>query len=386
MFTALLIHSGSSRAHILRYLVAATECLEVVRDFDRVPSEHELKRTMGAQDPEVIVVDLGEVSALAVASQVRDVKPDAAILGFGPTLETAMAAQKLGYDEVLPDSAQPEELREAVQLCLRKQRGGVEKNLSCFLPGKAGCGASTIVMNTATALARDHNKRVLVIDADLRSGVQSILLATEPHRSLQSVLENINRIDRRNFDGCVHRAQGVDYLLSTRSVDSTPPDWASYFHLLKTVEGMYDAILVDMPELVNPATFELVRRAEHVFVVCTPEIPAMTLSRSRLEELRRIEIPRNRTSLLLNRWHKSDPSPEEVSKLVGQEIFKVFPNDYPGLRSAILSGRPVAATSKLGGAFTEFAGELLGITRSQSNSLTGKLKSLWGIKETVHAS
>lgn len=385
MFSTVLIHSGSNRAHVLRYLVAATDCVEIVRDFDNLPTDHELKRIIGSLEPEVVIVDLGTMDALGFASQVRAVSPSTAVLGFGPSLETALTAPRVGFDMVLAADATAEEMRGAIQDSLRKQRGGVERSLFCFLPAKAGSGCSTIVMNTAAALAREERKRVLVLDADLRSGIQSILLGTEPRRSIQSVLAGITQMDKRRFPECVYSAQGVDYLLSSRSLDATPPDWADYFHLLSTVKGMYDAILVDLPELVNPATFELVRRSSQIFVVCTPEVPSMTLAKNRCQELERLSIPRTRTGLLINRWHKSDPSPEEVSRLVEHDIAKVFPNDYPGVRSAILSGRPVTPISRLGQAYGEFAAELCGKKIINDQSFTGKLKSLWGIRETIPA-
>ena len=109
----------------------------------------------------------------------------------------------------------------------------------------------------------------------------------------------------------------------------------------------------------------------------------MTLARQRCIELERLKISAERTSLLINRWHKSDPSPAEISKLVGHNHLKVFPNDYPAVRAAILNGRPVAPQTRLGQSYAEFAGELAGKMAVVDNSLAGRLKSLWGIREAI---
>jgi pilus assembly protein CpaE len=383
MFSTIVIHSGSARAHLLRYLVSAIDCLEIVRDLNHTPSDHEITRLIGSLEPDVVLIDLGEQEALTCAMQIREARSQTAIVGFGPTIETALSASKAGFDAVLKENCDVDEMRQAVQDALRAQQGGIEKSLYCFLPSKAGSGCSTVVLNTAAALARDEGKRVLVLDTDLRSGVLGIMLGVEPKGSIQIVLNNLNRMDKRRFHDFVHSAQGVDYLLSSRSLDATPPEWSDYFQLLSMLRGMYDAILVDMPELVNPASVELVRRAREIFVVATPEIPSLHLARHRCTELSRLTIPKTRIGLLINRWHKTDPSTDEIGKLVEHEVSRVFPNDYMGVRSAILSGRPVTARSKLGVAYSDFAAELIGKVPVHDTSITGKLKSFWGIRETV---
>lgn len=385
MFSTMVLHSGSDRAHRLRYLVAATDCLDVVSDLDRIPAHLELQRLVGTLMPHVVIVDLANMGALGFASLIREVVPSMAIIGYGHYPESAATAARLGFDWVLGEDAGESDLREAICDAMRKHKGTLDAGLFCFLPSKAGTGCSTIVMNTAVALARDEGKRVLVLDADLRSGIQSVLIGAEPKRSIQSLLARIYQFDKRRFPDCVNSFQGVDFLLSSPSLDDTPPEWDDYFHLLSLVRGFYDTVLIDLPELVNPATVELVRRARQVFVVTTPEVPSMTLAKQRCQELTRHSLPKTRIGLLVNRWHKTDPNLELIGQLIDHPVSRVFPNDYAGVRGAIVNTRPVSPRSSLGLAFTEFAGELFGKITLQDNSLTGKLKSFWGIRETVNS-
>jgi len=382
MFSTIVIHAASTRAHRLRYLIAATNCLEIARDLDNFPSEHELKRVCGGIGPEVVVIDLESSESLTLAAMVREVIPSAAIIGYGPTVEGAIVAPKVGFDNTVPFEATIDDLRFAIQESLRKRQGGVEKSLFCFIPAKAGSGCSTIVLNTAAAMARDEGKRVLVLDTDLRSGILAVMLAVEPKVSIQNLLASIQQLDHRRFRDFVITAQGVDYLVSSRSLDVPPPEWVDYFHLLSIALRQYDAILVDMPELINPATVELVRRAADTYVVSTPEIPSMKLANQRFSELERLGIPKTRMGLLVNRWHRSDASTAQIAEMVKHPVTRVFPNDYAGVRSAILAGRPISERSNLGIAYSEFAGELFGKTTVHDNSITGKLKSLWGIRES----
>jgi pilus assembly protein CpaE len=386
MFNTIVIHAASSRAHRLRYLLAATNWLEICRDLDNFPNEHELKRVCGGLTPEVVVIDMEDPETIELAAIVREVIPAAAIIGYGPSREASAMATKIGFDATLPMETSVDDMRSVIQEALRKRQGGVENSLFCFLPAKAGSGASTIVLNTAAALARDQRKKVLVLDTDLRSGILAEMLAVKPKASIQNLLASIQELDQRRFREFVVSSQGVDYLVSSRTLDIPPPEWMDYFHLLSMTLRQYDAILVDLPELINPATVELVRRAREVFVVVTPEIPSMALANKRFEELGRLSIPKTRMGLLVNRWQRSDPSVDQISEMAGHSVTRTFPNDYSGLRSAILAGRPITDQSKLGVAYSEFAAELFGKTIVHDKSLTGKLKSLWGIRETTSVS
>jgi Flp pilus assembly CpaE family ATPase len=137
------------------------------------------------------------------------------------------------------------------------------------------------------------------------------------------------------------------------------PQWHDYFLLLDAVKMQYDFVLVDLPELVNPATREIVQRARQVFTVCTPELPSLRLAQRRLEELRGWRVPDDRIQLLLNRWHSGDISPDDVRALIGRPVFQVIPNDYPTVRRAMMEGRTVGPATKLGKAFGDLAAALL---------------------------
>ncbi len=256
----------------------------------------------------------------------------------------------------------------------------MEPALFSFLPSKAGSGASTVVLNTATALAEFYDKRVLVIDADLRSGILAIMLDVEPLGSLQTILSDTSQLGQLQWSQCVVPVHGVDYLLSSRSLDMALPEWLHYYQLLNFARQHYDAILVDLPELVNAATVEIVRRSAMVFPVCTPEIPSLRLTQHRCTELQRWNVPEERIGILLNRWHKTDPTPAEITRLLGRPVLKAFPNDYPALRAAVAAGSSVPFDSKLGGAFLEFAGKLVAEPAvNRQSGIAERLRGMLGI-------
>jgi pilus assembly protein CpaE len=381
MFSALIFAAGPERSPYIRALAAATGQLQVLREFSVVPGAYELARMINTMDPDIVLLDLRLGQAgFECAGRIRESSKRTAIVGLGGESDLGVLARQVGFSTVVGQNSSADELAFAMREALHQHQGGVERHLFSFLPTKAGSGASTVVLNTGVALAQVHHKRVLVIDADLRSGILANLLGIPPSNNIQNLLLDSNEIDQFRWARSITTAHGVDFLLSSRALDTAAPEWPAYFRLINFARDRYDAILVDLPELVNPATTELVSRSRMVYPVCTTEIPSLQLTQQRYDELMRCRIPPERIGVLLNRWHKSDPAPAEIGEMLGLPVMRTFPNDYPTLRAAMSEGRTVPLNSRLGQAFTDFAGRLLGAVPPHGESagwLSGRLKGLF---------
>lgn len=376
MFTTVIIQASPERAPYVRAIAADTGLLQLVREFPSLPSPYEITRMVHASAPDLVLIDVGSgPAALQCCAAIHELDASMPILAMGCPPGLVEQAKGYGFNAVLTESVTSRELSEAIHSSLLAARGGIEDYLFSFLPSKAGSGASTVVLNTAAALARDQNKRVLVIDGDLRSSVLSILLDVQPTSAIQNLLASTDDIDQFRLRAAVATVEGIDFLLSSRSLDSVQPGWPHYFQLLNFVRDKYDIILVDLPELVNPATIELVRRSRKVYLVCTTEVPSLRLTQQRGEELHRWGLPPKRYGLLVNRWHNGDPSSPELAKILGIQVLRQLPNDYPAIRKAQNEGAFVAPNSRLGKAFSDFASVLAGdaTARVQKTSLLSSL-------------
>ena len=361
MFSALVILGSPEAAPLVRSMIAATGQIMVMRELPAPPGNYELARLLNSLCPDLVILDLtaGQESVECVA-RIRAHSPQMPVVGIGCSTEAKLLARQAGLSTYVGLECTPEELRAAIRRALELHQGGVQPSLYAFLPSKAGSGCSTVVLNTAVAAAR-LGKRTLVIDADLRSSVLALMLGVEAAGGTQAVLQSSGELDTFVLRRNVVAKHGVDFLLSTRTLDFTPPEWANYFQLLNFVQPQYDLILVDMPELVNPATYEVVRRSEKIFPVTTPEISALKLTIQRLTELERLGVAPDRIHILLNRVHPAGPPLAELEGLLGRPVEKAFPNNYPAVAAAIADAAPVAPDSSLGQAFTAFAASLAGI-------------------------
>ncbi len=356
VFNTLVLADDELALRQLHALAQASGVLEVVKAVVPMPAGYALARLISTYEPAVALVDLRVgARSFEVGAEIRQRIPKTVLFGMNAHHGQISLAQQAGYSALLPADATPADLKLELREALHRILGGVEQNLYSFLPSKAGSGASTIVFNAACALARDRRKRVLVIDGDLKSGVQALLLDATPDGTVESLLGNAADIDVFRWDNCTVKAHGVDWLLSGRRIDLPLPAWEHWYQLLNFAKDRYDVILVDLPEVVNDASVEMVRRSRMVFCVATPEVLSLKLTQQRMAELNRWAIATERVALIVNRHHGADPAPAELGSTLGCPVFKAIPNHYQTIRDAVMTGAPVPATSKLGKVFSELA-------------------------------
>ncbi len=331
------------------------------RICDSYPDAYELVRMLNTVTPGIVFLDVTSAKeSVECAAKIRAEQPGTVIIGFGSGPLNLLPSGNRDIDGMLPTPLDGAMFSQVVEESFRKAYAGILENLVVFLPAKAGVGASTVTLNTAWFLANVYQKKVLVIEADLRSGVMSVFLNCTPQGSLQGLLRVTAEIDSLELEQCLTRKLGLDLLLSNNSSEGKPPAWSHYFQILEFVRGRYDWILVDLPELVNPATAEIVRRAESIFTVCTQEIPSLKLAQRRCQDLKARGISSKRMRVILNRWHRSEIKASEVEQILDEPIQAAIPNDYAIFRASVVEGRCVPRQSAVGRAYLEFAGTLVG--------------------------
>ena len=153
----------------------------------------------------------------------------------------------------------------------------------------------------------------------------------------------------------------MDLLLADPSRRSALPSWADYYHLLRFVQKQYDYVFIDLPEIVNEATAEVVRSARGVFIVCTPEVPSLKMAGHRCAELEACEIPRNNVHIVLNRREAGRLSIKDIEGILERRVFGTLPNDYANVSDAMLDSRLVSPGSDFAESCRTLARKLSGL-------------------------
>ncbi|MBL8175199.1 MAG: hypothetical protein JNK48_11045 [Bryobacterales bacterium] len=364
MFGTVIIGANAPRLRWMQELALESRKLLLVRTFDRYPTIEEASRQFGPLAPTLVLLDMEERDyALAAARAIHTASPGTAIIACQKSNPVEhYNVSETGIVVAIPFEAEVLHLERAIADAVHLVKNSVQPHLVSFLPAKAGSGCSTVVMNTAIALARSFDKNVLVIEGDLRSGVLSSALSCPRRGCIQQSLLSAHEMDAFRWNRFITEHAGVDWLLSDRSLPPSPPDWSNYYAILQFALPRYDCVLVDLPELVNPGTAEIVRSSGRVYVATTQEMVSLTLANQRFADLSSWGISADRIGVLLNRLDNRIPTRADVERLLQHPVSAVFPNDYPACQRAISDGTPPPTDTPLGIAFTQFAAQLLGTT------------------------
>jgi Flp pilus assembly CpaE family ATPase len=188
--------------------------------------------------------------------------------------------------------------------------------------------------------------------------------------SIRTVLAEAPRIDSMTWQRCVTSVGGVDFLLTDTRIKEPVPSWTHYFQIVRFAAPKYDFVVVGLPEVVNSATAEIVRRARAVYVVSTREFASLKLSKQRCQELDHWGVESGRVHSLLNRWHRSDISPKKAEGILNCPVAATFPNDYRAVQHAIKDAGSIDVRSNLGQAYLAFSKMLSG-EEPEKRSLMG---------------
>lgn len=358
MLTAVIFSLDAALADALRELIGRSRQIRLDKTITRPVQNYEAVRVVNTVDPDLVLLDFSAPEAAAeILAALSSNAPRVARLGMGRRQDVpdAVFALLQGWLETPFRFSDVEaELVDAV----RRHAGNQDRPFFTFLPAKAGCGATTAALHVADALANELGHPTLLVDADLRSGVVAVLLNVEPPRSLRDALINPADLQPSAWHDMVVRLEKLDVLPARPEQGGPLPLWTDYFKLMQFAGPRYQAVVADLPELVNDATFELVRRSRRVFVVTTAELVALRLASQRLKELQSRGVADEQVAIVLNRWQKSDLSIEEVAGILKKPVAAVLPNDYRSVQKAALAGGIVNPETPLGKAYLEFAGRL----------------------------
>jgi pilus assembly protein CpaE len=337
------------------------------------PPAADLYQSLKRYDPDVILLDLTEFAAesypggaAALGRYLKASDLRAVVIGFVASASTSQQAEfkDAGIVDLLPLPFSSMDLEKAAYDALHRGHPVTNQDILAFLPAKAGGGCSVVAINTAAALANQFGKRVLLLEADRRSGPLAIMLNLGRRRGLPQALTNVASMTDLDWLQQYVEVGGVHVLLAEPGRREPLPGWADYYQLLKFVQTRYDFVFADLPEVINQASAELVRCARGVFLVCTPEVPSLRMAAQRLAELEECGVPADRVHIVLNRQERRGLPVSELEAVLGHSIFATLPNDYTHVRDAIVESRLVASNSPFGEACQSLARKLSGLKES----------------------
>lgn len=220
-----------------------------------------------------------------------------------------------------------------------------------FLHGKGGVGNTSMAVNAAVALASSGTYRVALLDLNLEFGNASMLLDLEPKHFLADLARTSpEEVDEGTFDQfATGHSSGVRLVaacdLPERAELVTIPLVQKALDYLR---NQADYVLVDTPASFSEINLSALDGADAVCVVTAPHIAALKATADCLDVLDKLNIPRARVLLLLNRVTPGGLSNDQVAQFLRRKADLFIP--YSAFfDDAADKGRPLATEREKAG-------------------------------------
>jgi pilus assembly protein CpaE len=307
------------------------------------------------------------------------------IVGLGAHLDAGvlLRAVRNGCTEFLTKPLVPEELTAALTRfqavrAIDPQAPSSLGRVIAFFGSKGGVGTTMLAVHLATHLARQHGKKVLLIDQKPQLGHVALYLGlkdTQYH--FDELLRNAGRLDTELLEGfLVRHRSGLHVIASPEMAatahDTKPDEMASVMDFLRRE---YDYVLIDCPPVFQERRASVVEQVDEIYIVSTPDVAALRDLARLVESISLTESAVSKLRVVVNRSTATDSiTSEQIEKVVRFPISVAVPNNYFELLRAINDGEPIPPQrrSEFNQALAKWANRLIGGMSSPESSSAKK--------------
>jgi pilus assembly protein CpaE len=285
-------------------------------------------------------------------------------------------ALMLGVDEMLCLPVSPEQLGMAAAKAksMRSRRAAATAAAAAPISGsrpahvftvfstKGGSGKTVIATNLAVCFAR-QGKRTLLIDFDLHSGDDALVLGLSPRWTILDLVQSPGDLDSEKLAGFVTRhSSGVDLLPApTRPDEEELVDVDRLEPLLAVARRSYDAVVIDTSSQFAPATLLAIDHTDSLVLVGASDVPTIKSLKIALETLELLEMDVKDVRIVMNRsGARVGLDDRDVERTLRREITYTLASDK-AIPISVNRGQPVvidAPKSRVAKSFYDMARSL----------------------------
>lgn len=342
---------------LVRELEAALSGAGRGRDFLRAADTlDDAERLLRQRSADLIVLELG-TSAEALrrfAAAARTLAPEVLLVAVEnpvsdePTSPGVLAeAVRSRLDDLLERPLSSDALRAIIQRLAERRTETAARagSVLTFHSTKGGVGKSTLSINTAVGLALRHPDRVLLIDGSLQLGVCASALDVSPRHSLATAAREHDRLDPRMLRdlSSLHEPSGLRLLSAPAdAIEASDVDDAAMARVISIARREFRFVIVDTLPIVDAVMLGVFDLADRIHLVNQGTVPDVIGAARLTALLDRLEIPRSRTRVVLNRTMAPFPGQLEradVAERIGRPVDFEVPYERRVL-SALNLGEP----------------------------------------------
>ena len=307
--------------------------------------------------PDICMIDFDRdrEKASRTAEKIHEALPEAAIFAASSNAQPdfIIRAMRSGCGEYLIKPVDHDQMLEAMARVGGRKKDKKEQvagQVLAFLGAKGGTGVTSLAIHVAALLAQRFAQKTLLVDLHPDLGDAALFLGLAKHQyHFYDLAENTHRLDAELLQGfLVRHPSGLDVVPAPDGLDMprrVAPDTIE--RTLEFLRLQYKFVIVDCQTGLSEQNLTVIDHADQLYLVATPEIPAVRDVARHLEFLSRFDYSREKVRVVINRHSKSSPiSDADIEKAIRRGVFWMVPNSYADVIKSINTGNPLSQSSK----------------------------------------
>jgi pilus assembly protein CpaE len=252
-------------------------------------------------------------------------------------------------------------------LFVRKNAQGKQGKIVSVISGSSGDGASTVAMNTAYILAKEHNKKVVLVDLDYQFGMIARQLELTPSYGIKEIFDHPERgVDSTLITRmAVPYREGMDVIASPQSLYFMPHVKSETIRdFVGLLSEEYDYVVLDIPNLWSNWVSACLTSSNRIVLVAQLLLKSITHSSRMLRTWSDMDFDSKDIEMIINRSgsrFKESVHPKDFERICAREIGFYFPNDIKTIVKSENRGTPLLdiGASQLVNELSKFAQHII---------------------------
>lgn len=230
---------------------------------------------------------------------------------------------------------------EAPQKKLRKSELG---QVYTVFSTKGGVGKTFVSINLAASLAKNPEKRVVLVDLDLDFGNAALALNLYPKFTITDVIDDIRHMDSDLIESyLIPHESGIKVLPANLQPNMNDFINAEHIHvILEALRESFDYVVVDMPGRFVETIMPALALADQLLVITTPELSAVRNIKVLLVTLKDLNFPQSKIRIVLNKEDlRGEIKKNDVETTLNKKVDAAIGLDYRRVLSSLNRGVPL---------------------------------------------
>src|SRR5262245_16863701 len=267
------------------------------------------------------------------------------IVAVGPANDPKLILDTLrnGANEFIDETAIESDLCVSVSRFASIRSDSEPGRILGVLAPSGGSGSSTIAVNLAAALTKQHKSAALL---DLKLGTDDIpsLLNLKPIHSLADLCQNLERLDRSMFEQLfIRHPSGVQLLAAPGSLADCARVTAKGVRQALFMAGrVFPYIVIDLDRTFGEEQIEAIQQLDELLLPFRLEVTCVRNTARVIERLNQGGMLHGRILLIANRYGQSkELSVSAAEQAIGMKVHFFIPDDPTNVLRANNKGVPV---------------------------------------------